>query len=119
MASPMTKTSAWSAIVAGLVRKKKARVMWKKESEVRIVFADMSAMMAANSLSIRLVGSCLSLTASSLRYPSDASNVEQLRYVARGSFVVPGSFFQPGLQLPQRNFHFTCVIGRVSSLAPR
>jgi len=46
MASPRTKTSAWSAIVAGLVRKKKASVMWKKESDVRIVLADMSAMMA-------------------------------------------------------------------------
>jgi hypothetical protein len=29
-----------------LVRKKKARVMWKKQSEVRMVFADMSAMVA-------------------------------------------------------------------------
>lgn len=45
MASPRTKTSAWSAIVAGLVRKKKARVMWKKESEVRIVLVDIRAML--------------------------------------------------------------------------
>jgi hypothetical protein len=32
--------------VAGLVRKKKARVMWKKEREVRIVLADIRAMVA-------------------------------------------------------------------------
>jgi hypothetical protein len=32
--------------VLGLVKKKKARVMWKRESEVMIVLADMSAMIA-------------------------------------------------------------------------
>jgi hypothetical protein len=39
----MIKTSVWSAIWCGFVRKKKARVMWKREREVIIVAADMSA----------------------------------------------------------------------------
>lgn len=46
MASPMTYTSAWSAMVAGFVRKKNPSVMWKREREVRIVLADMRAMVA-------------------------------------------------------------------------
>ena len=45
IASPTTKTRAWSAIVAGLVTKKKARVMWKKARDVRIVLTDMRAML--------------------------------------------------------------------------
>lgn len=44
MDSPSIKTSAWSARVMGLVRKKKPSVMWKSEREVTIVLADMSAM---------------------------------------------------------------------------
>jgi hypothetical protein len=32
-------------MVAGFVRKKKAKVMWKKEREVRIVLADMRAIL--------------------------------------------------------------------------
>lgn len=44
MASPMTNTMAWSAMVPGLVRKKKASVTWKSEMDVRIVRADISAM---------------------------------------------------------------------------
>lgn len=43
--SPIIQTSAWSATVIGFVRKKKASVMWKSEREVRIVFAEMRAMM--------------------------------------------------------------------------
>lgn len=31
-------------MVFGFVRKKKARVMWKSDKDVRIVFAEMSAM---------------------------------------------------------------------------
>lgn len=42
----------WSARVAGLVRKKKPRVRWKRQIEVMIVLADMSAMVA-------VVGGCL------------------------------------------------------------
>lgn len=42
--SPSTYTIAWSAMVAGFVRKKYARVTWKREREVMIVFADMIAM---------------------------------------------------------------------------
>jgi hypothetical protein len=38
----MINTRVWSAIVPGLVRKKKARVMWKREREVIIVAAEMS-----------------------------------------------------------------------------
>lgn len=44
----MTQTRAWSAMVPGFVRKKKPRVMWKRETEVMIVLAEMSAMVAAN-----------------------------------------------------------------------
>jgi hypothetical protein len=44
--SPSRDTTAWSATVPGLVRKKKPRVMWKRQSEVRIVRADMSAMVS-------------------------------------------------------------------------
>lgn len=47
MDSPRRKTRAWSDTVMGLVRKKKARVMWKSEREVRMVLADMSAMVGA------------------------------------------------------------------------
>lgn len=47
MASPSTYTTAWSATVPGLVRKKKPKVIWKKEMEVMIVFADMSAILVA------------------------------------------------------------------------
>lgn len=43
MDSPRAQTRAWSAMVMGFVRKKKPRVMWKSESEVMIVFADMRA----------------------------------------------------------------------------
>ena len=41
---------AWSAIVAGFVRKKKPRVMWKREMEVMIVRAEMSAMVGGSFL---------------------------------------------------------------------
>lgn len=37
IASPIMKTRAWSARDSGDVRKKKARVMWKREREVIIV----------------------------------------------------------------------------------
>lgn len=47
---PRIQTSAWSATVIGLVRKKKPRVMWKSEREVRIVVADMSAMVRGYSI---------------------------------------------------------------------
>jgi len=46
MASPRRKTTAWSAMVLGLVRKKKPRVMWKRQREVRMVREDMSAIFA-------------------------------------------------------------------------
>lgn len=46
MDSPRAQTRAWSAMVMGLVRKKKPSVMWKSESEVMIVFADMRAMLS-------------------------------------------------------------------------
>lgn len=42
--SPRINTSAWSATVMGLVRKKKPSMTWKRQREVRIVLADMSAM---------------------------------------------------------------------------
>lgn len=45
---PRIQTKAWSATVMGFVRKKKPRVMWKSEREVRIVVADISAMFAAS-----------------------------------------------------------------------
>ena len=41
---PRTCTRIWSLMVLGLVRKKKPRVMWKRQREVRIVLAEMSAM---------------------------------------------------------------------------
>lgn len=44
MASPISQTTPWSAMVAGLVTKKKARVMWKRQMEVKIVLADKSPM---------------------------------------------------------------------------
>ena len=44
MLSPMTKTMACSSMVRGLVRKKKARVRWKREMEVMMVLAAMSGM---------------------------------------------------------------------------
>jgi hypothetical protein len=48
----MTYTIAWSATVPGFVRKKKPSVMWKRHSEVRIVFAEMRAM-ATSSTKVR------------------------------------------------------------------
>lgn len=42
--SPMMKTSDCSAITIGFVRKKKARVMWKREREVMIVAPDIIPM---------------------------------------------------------------------------
>jgi hypothetical protein len=45
MDSPMIYTSAWSAIVPGLVRKKKPKVIWNSDTEVMIVLAEISAMM--------------------------------------------------------------------------
>lgn len=44
---------AWSAIVLGLVRKKKARVRWKRQMEVMMVLAEMSAMMGDGRESFR------------------------------------------------------------------
>ena len=38
--SPMINTSDWSPIAFGFVRKKKARVTWKREREVIIVAPD-------------------------------------------------------------------------------
>jgi hypothetical protein len=43
IASPRMYTSAWSAMVAGFVIKKKPKVIWKREMEVRIVRADIRA----------------------------------------------------------------------------
>ena len=37
-------TSVWSEIAPGAVRKKYANVIWKRESDVMIVAADMRAM---------------------------------------------------------------------------
>lgn len=48
MDSPRMNTRAWSAMVAGFVRKKKASVTWKREREVMIVFAEMSAIFAVS-----------------------------------------------------------------------
>ena len=45
MLSPNRYTTAWSDTAAGLVRKKKASVRWKREREVMIVRADMSAIL--------------------------------------------------------------------------
>ena len=53
--SPSRDTTAWSATVPGLVRKKKPRVMWKRQSEVRIVRPDMSAMASVRLVSLREV----------------------------------------------------------------
>lgn len=50
MASPRTHTRAWSAMDSGFVKKKKASVMWKREMEVKMVFADMSAMIASSAV---------------------------------------------------------------------
>jgi hypothetical protein len=47
MASPMMYTRAWSATVAGFVMKKKPSVMWKRETDVMMVRAEMSAMVTA------------------------------------------------------------------------
>ncbi len=44
MASPRTNTSVCSETVRGEVRKKKARVMWKRETERMMVLPLMSAM---------------------------------------------------------------------------
>lgn len=43
MASPMTKTRVWSETVLGVVRKKKAMVMWKSDRERMMVAAVMRA----------------------------------------------------------------------------
>lgn len=43
--SPRIQTRAWSAMVLGLVRKKKPKVRWKREREVMMVLAEMSAIM--------------------------------------------------------------------------
>ena len=43
--SPIIKTSVWSAIDPGEVRKKNASVTWNRESEVMIVAPDMTPMM--------------------------------------------------------------------------
>lgn len=43
--SPMMNTSDWSAIDSGEVRKKKAKVRWKREREVMIVAPEMSAIL--------------------------------------------------------------------------
>ncbi len=51
MDSPSRNTTAWSATVPGLVRKKKPRVMWKRQREVRIVLAEMSGMVVVVSSS--------------------------------------------------------------------
>lgn len=51
--SPKIHTIAWSAMVLGFVKKKKARVTWKRQREVRIVLADMSAMSAVHGLLLR------------------------------------------------------------------
>jgi hypothetical protein len=50
IASPIINTRVWSAIVFGFVRKKKARVMWKSDSEVIIVAAEMSAIWKSTQL---------------------------------------------------------------------
>jgi hypothetical protein len=46
IASPMINTSVWSASAAGEVRKKYARVTWKSDREVMIVFPDINAIFA-------------------------------------------------------------------------
>lgn len=47
IASPIMNTSVWSAIWFGEVRKNHARVTWKREREVIIVAADISAIFAS------------------------------------------------------------------------
>lgn len=47
IASPIINTSDWSAMEDGDVRKKKARVMWKREMELMMVAPDMRPMAAA------------------------------------------------------------------------
>lgn len=44
MDSPNTHTTAWSATVAGFETKKKPMVIWKRQSDVIMVFAGISAM---------------------------------------------------------------------------
>jgi hypothetical protein len=50
IASPIMKTSVWSATVDGDVRKKKAKVMWKREMELMMVAPDMRPMVAVEEL---------------------------------------------------------------------
>ena len=45
IASPIINTSVWSASAAGDTRKKYASVIWKRETEVMIVFPDMRAIL--------------------------------------------------------------------------
>jgi len=52
MASPIIKTSVWSAIACGFVRKKKASVTWKSESEVMIVAAEITAILTLRLLDL-------------------------------------------------------------------
>jgi len=52
IASPIINTSVWSAIVCGFVRKKKASVTWKSESEVMIVAAEITAILTLRWLNL-------------------------------------------------------------------
>lgn len=45
--SPRRETMLWSEMAVGLVRKRKDRVRWKREREVRIVREDIRAMVEA------------------------------------------------------------------------
>jgi hypothetical protein len=45
IASPNIKTRVWSTIELGEVRKKKARVTWKRERDVMIVDAEITAIL--------------------------------------------------------------------------
>lgn len=46
IASPMINTSVWSAMDDGFVRKKYAKVMWKREIELIMVAPEMRPMAA-------------------------------------------------------------------------
>ena len=50
IASPIMKTSVWSAMEDGFVRKKKARVMWKREMELMMVAPEMRPIAAVEGL---------------------------------------------------------------------
>lgn len=58
IASPRTKTSVWSETVRGDVRKKKARVMWKRLRERMMVLPLMRAMMRSARWSLISEGGC-------------------------------------------------------------